>query len=158
MAMAHSQSLVQAELGLLVLRLARIWRRKVDQALAAHGLSEATSHPLRILARGGKRVRQGVLAEELGIEGPSLVRVIDLLAAEGLVERQEDPTDRRAKMLQITPLGEAKSEEIIGVLRQVRAEVFKGVSADELATTFDVLHRIESAALRSFETAEAVDA
>jgi MarR family transcriptional regulator for hemolysin len=156
--MAPSQSLVQAELGLLVLRLARIWRRKVDQALAAHGLSEATSHPLRILSRGGKRVRQGVLAEELGIEGPSLVRVIDLLAAEGLVERQEDPTDRRAKMLQITPLGEAKNEEIIGVLRQVRAEVFKGISADELATTFDVLRRIESTALRSLEAAEAVDA
>jgi MarR family transcriptional regulator for hemolysin len=156
--MALSQSHVQAELGLLVLRLARIWRRRVDQALAEHGMSEATSHPLRMLARGGKRVRQGILAEELGIEGPSLVRVIDLLAAEGLVERQEDPTDRRAKMLQITPLGEAKVEEIIGVVRRVRVELFKGVSADELATTFDVLRRIENSALRSLDIAEEADA
>lgn len=156
--MALSQSHVQAELGLLVLRLARIWRRRVDQALAEHGMSEATSHPLRMLARGGKRVRQGILAEELGIEGPSLVRVIDLLAAEGLVERQEDPTDRRAKMLQITPLGEAKVEEIIGVVRRVRVELFKGVSADELATTFDVLRRIENSALRSLDMAEEADA
>ncbi len=121
-------------------------------------MSEATSHPLRMLARGGKPIRQGALADELGIEGPSLVRVIDLLAAEGLVERQEDPTDRRAKMLQITPLGEAKVEEIIGVVRRVRVELFKGVSADELATTFDVLRRIESSALRSLDMAEEADA
>lgn len=156
--MAPSQSQVQSELGLLVLRLARVWRRKADQALAEHGMSEATAHPLRILASVGKRVRQGELAEELGIEGPSLVRLIDLLAAEGLVERHEDPTDRRAKMLQITPLGEAKVEEILKVLRRVRAELFKGISADELATTFDVLRRIETTALRSIELAEAVDA
>src|ERR1700712_2720093 len=100
-------SRVEAELGLLVARLARVWRRRADQALSAHGLSEAMATPLLILSRGGKCVRQGVLANEMGIEGPSLVRVIDLLQAEGWVERREDPTDRRAKMLHVTALGEA---------------------------------------------------
>ncbi|WP_424630246.1 MarR family winged helix-turn-helix transcriptional regulator [Bradyrhizobium sp. SYSU BS000235] len=156
--MATSSSIVQAELGLLVLRLARIWRRRVDQALAEHEISEAMAHPLRMLSRAGKGVRQGVLADELGIEGPSLVRIIDLLAAEGLVERQEDPTDRRAKVLQITPRGEAKVEEILKVMRKVRAELYRGISADDLAVTFDVLRRIENTALRSLEVAEAVDA
>lgn len=156
--MAPSPSIAQAELGLLVLRLARIWRRKVDQALAEHEISEALAHPLRMLARAGKGVRQGVLADELGIEGPSLVRIIDLLAAEGLVERQEDPTDRRAKVLQITPRGEAKVEEILKVMRKVRTELYRGIPAEELATTFDVLRRIESTALRSLEMAEEVDA
>ncbi|MEH2513219.1 MarR family transcriptional regulator for hemolysin [Nitrobacteraceae bacterium AZCC 1564] len=155
--MAPPQSNVQSELGLLVLRLARIWRRKADQALAEHGMSEATAHPLRILSRIGKRVRQGELAEEIGIEGPSLVRIIDLLAAEGLVERQEDPSDRRAKMLQITPRGEAKVDEIQKVLRKVRTELYRGISVDELAITFDVLRRIEDTALRSLEMAEAMD-
>src|SRR5689334_7147394 len=111
--MASSPSAVHAELGLLLVRLARIWRRRVDEALAEHEISEAMAHPLRMLSRAGKGVRQGVLAEELGIEGPSLVRIIDLLAAEGLVERQEDRTDRRAKVLQITPRGEAKVADIL---------------------------------------------
>jgi MarR family transcriptional regulator for hemolysin len=150
-------STAQAELGLLVARLARIWRRKADQALAAHGLSEATSHPLLILSRRGKCVRQGVLAEEMGIEGPSLVRLIDLLAAEGLVERREDPTDRRAKMLHITALGEAKTAEIIRVLTRLRADLLKGVSADELATTFETLRRIELSALDPRGAAEEAD-
>lgn len=150
---------VQAELGLLVARLARVWRRKADQTLAAHGLSEATAHPLLILSRAGREnVRQGVLAEEMGLEGPSVVRLIDLLAAEGLVERREDPTDRRAKVLHLTALGEAKADEIKRVMRRTRAELIKGISPDELAITFDVLSRIEQSAHRLYEAALEADA
>ena len=90
-----------------------------DQALSDHGLSYATAIPLLVLSRHGENVRQGVLADELGIEGPSLVRLIDLLQSEGLVERREDPTDRRAKTLHLTAAGDAKVEETNRVLRLV---------------------------------------
>ena len=84
--MALPASYIQSELGLLVARLARVWRRRADQALSEHGLSEATAHPLLILSRAGREnVRQGVLADEMGLEGPSVVRLIDLLASEALV-------------------------------------------------------------------------
>jgi MarR family transcriptional regulator for hemolysin len=147
--------IVQAELGLLVARLARVWRRRADLALAAHGLSEATAHPLLILSRRGKCVRQGVLAEEMGIEGPSLVRLIDLLQAEGLVERREDPTDRRAKTLHITALGESKVAEINRVIGRLRSELLGGISEVQLATTFETLRHIEAAAEKFSEPAEA---
>src|SRR3569832_2707751 len=140
--MAPSQTTIQAEIGLLVARLARLWRREADQALADHGLSQATAHPLRILSGRGKCVRQGVLAEEIGIEGPSLVRLIDLLQAEGLVERREDPTDRRAKTLHLTKAGEAKVEETNKILRRVRASLLKDVAPEDLAITFETLQRI----------------
>ena len=148
---------VQSELGLLVSRLGRVWRRRADQALSAHGLSEAMSTPLLILSRRGKCVRQGVLANEMGIEGPSLVRLIDLLQAEGLVERREDPTDRRAKMLHVTPLGEAKVAEINRVLRRLRAELMNGIPGEDLAITFNVLRQIEQTADAS-ETLELAEA
>jgi MarR family transcriptional regulator for hemolysin len=93
-------------------------------------------------------MRQGALADEIGIEGPSLVRLIDLLQSEGLVERREDPTDRRAKTLHLTPNGEAKAEEIHRVLRRVRADLLKDISPEDLAVTFDVLQRIEQRAVR----------
>ena len=89
--MAPSQATIHAEIGLLITRIGRMWRREADQALAAHSLSEATAIPLVVLLRRGKSLRQCALAEEVGIEGPSLVRLIDLLQAEGLVERREDP-------------------------------------------------------------------
>jgi MarR family transcriptional regulator, transcriptional regulator for hemolysin len=149
--MAPSLHTIHSEIGLLISRLARTWRREADQALVDHGLSQATALPLMVLSRRGKRVRQGVLADEIGIEGPSLVRLIDLLQAEGLVERREDPTDRRAKTLHLTPAGEAKAEEINRVLRRVRAALLKDIEPDDLAVTFDALQRIEQCANRMSE-------
>ncbi|CCD83787.1 putative transcriptional regulatory protein slyA-like, MarR family [Bradyrhizobium sp. ORS 285] len=143
-----------AEIGLLVARVARLWRREADQALADHGLSQATAHPLRALARhgtDGKGIRQGALAEDVGIEGPSLVRLIDLLQAEKLVERREDPSDRRAKTLHLTAKGASKATEIEGVLRDVREDLLKGIPAEDLATAYDVLHRIEQRMTRLHE-------
>ncbi|WP_426426180.1 MarR family winged helix-turn-helix transcriptional regulator [Bradyrhizobium genosp. A] len=141
--MAPSQAHIHGEIGRLITRLARIWRRESDQALSDHGLSYATAIPLLVLSRQGENVRQGVLADELGIEGPSLVRLIDLLQAEGLVERREDPTDRRAKTLHLTKAGEVKVEETNRILRRVRASLLKDIGADELAITFETLQRIE---------------
>jgi MarR family transcriptional regulator, transcriptional regulator for hemolysin len=146
--MAPSQAHIHAEIGRLITRLGRIWRRESDQALADHGLSYATAIPILLLSRQGTSVRQGVLADELGIEGPSLVRLIDLLEAEGFVERREDPTDRRAKTLHLTATGEAKVEEINHVLRRVRAGLLKDIGSEELAVTFATLQRIEQRASR----------
>lgn len=141
--MANHPTTIQNEMGLLITRISRLWRRQADQALADHGLSEATAVPLMILSRRGKSVRQGVLADEMGIEGPSLVRLIDLLQAEGLVERREDPTDRRAKILHLTATGEAKADEINRVLRRVRSYLLKDIPGDHLAVTFEALRSIE---------------
>jgi MarR family transcriptional regulator, transcriptional regulator for hemolysin len=146
--MAPSQARIHAEIGRVITRLGRIWRRESDQALADHGLSYATAIPLLLLSRQGTSVRQGVLADELGIEGPSLVRLIDLLEAEGFVERREDPTDRRAKTLHLTATGEVKVEEINHVLRRVRAGLLKDIGSEELAVTFATLQRIEQRASR----------
>lgn len=149
--MSFSQAHIHGEIGRLVTRLARIWRRESDQALSDHGLSYATAIPLLVLSRQGDNVRQGVLADELGIEGPSLVRLIDLLQAEGLVARRGDPTDRRAKTLHLTKAGEAKVEETNRILRRVRASLLKDIGADELAITFETLQRIERRANRLLE-------
>ena len=149
--MPPSQSHIHAEIGRIISRLGRLMRRELNQALADHGLSDATAIPLLVLSRQGTPVRQGVLADELGIEGPSLVRLIDLLQAEGMVVRREDPTDRRAKTLHLTATGEAKVEEINRVLRRVRASLLKDIGSDELAVTFETLQRIEQRATRLHE-------
>lgn len=155
--MASHPTTIQSEMGLLIARIGRLWRRQADQALVDHGLSEATALPLLILSRRGKSLRQGILADDLGIEGPSLVRLLDLLQAEGLVERREDHTDRRAKMLHLTPAGEAKAEEINRVLRRVRSYLLKDVPADHLAITFEALRSIERRA-DMLETAAVAEA
>ena len=111
-----------------------------------------------MLSRQGESLRQGALADELGIEGPSLVRLIDLLQVEGLVERREDPTDRRAKTLHLTALGEIKVEEINRVMRRLRASLLKDIGSVELAVTFETLERIARRADRLHDARTASEA
>ena len=154
--MTISRATIRSEFCFLNARVSRLLRREVDQAFAADGLSQASAIPLIVLSRLGKCVRQGALADEVGIEGPSLGRLIDLLQAEGLVERREDPTDRRAKMLHLTALGETRADEVNGVLcSSVRAYVLKGIADEDLAVAYEVLRKIELRASRLLEDAVA---
>ncbi len=148
--MRNQESLHTSVFGQLVMQVNRLWRRELDHALASHGLSQATALPLLLLSRRDC-LRQGTLAEELGIEGPSLVRLIDMLAAEHLVERREDPTDRRAKTLHLTPAGHRKGAEIELVVQEVRTRLLSDIAADDLAVAVRVLRTVEARLLREAE-------
>ncbi|CAN0618272.1 MarR family transcriptional regulator, transcriptional regulator for hemolysin [Burkholderia multivorans] len=119
---------------------ARKWRRKSDGVLSAYNVSEACAAPLLIAGRLGEAVRQVTLAEHVGIEGPSLVRLLDQLCTAGLVRRDEDPSDRRAKTIVLTKAGRAVTAMMEEDLRVLRARVLKGVTRADLETTLRVLN------------------
>ena len=127
-----------------LLRLARLYRREVDRRIAEHGLSEARAIPVLHIARSGG-MRQGALAEELGMEGPSLVRLLDQLCLAGLVERRDDPTDRRAKTLHVTDAGRDLAAKLERLLEDVRANLLGGVSDADLAATVRTFSALKAA-------------
>ncbi|WP_334174252.1 MarR family transcriptional regulator, partial [Pseudoxanthobacter sp.] len=135
--------------GQLISRVARYWRRAIDQAMAESGLSQATALPLLVLSRLGPELRQGVIADELGLEGPSLVRVVEMLVSEGLVERREDPQDRRARLLRLTPAGVARVAEVEAAVAGLRARFLDDLGADELHAVVTGLTRIEAVLVRA---------
>jgi MarR family transcriptional regulator for hemolysin len=137
--------LQERALAAALMRLARTYRREVNHALAAHGMSDARALPILHIARLGDGVRQGLLAEDLGIEGPSLVRLLDQLSAAGLVERRDDPRDGRAKTLHLTQQGRDLVKVIEAVVDRVRAELLSGVADADLATTVQALSVFEAA-------------
>jgi MarR family transcriptional regulator for hemolysin len=118
----------------------RRWRRTIQDALAAYNVSEACAAPLLMAGRLGEAVRQVTLAEHVGIEGPSLVRLLDQLCASGLVRRDEDPDDRRAKTISLTAAGLAVTEKMEGDLRALRERVLKGLTRADLEATLRVLN------------------
>lgn len=136
----------RANFARLLISIARSWRRIVDQALAESGLSQAMALPLLVLSRGD-HVRQGVVADELGLEGPSLVRIIDLLVGEHLVTRKEDLTDRRAKILSLTKKGRVRALEIEQIVDRLRKQFLAGVSETKLAEVIQILDTVEGTLL-----------
>ncbi|TAL99719.1 MAG: MarR family transcriptional regulator [Paraburkholderia sp.] len=123
----------------------RKWRRTIHGALAAYNVSEACAAPLLTAGRLGEAVRQVTLAEYIGIEGPSLVRLLDQLCAAGLVRRDEDPDDRRAKTISLTDEGRAVTAKMERDLRALRERVLKGVTRADLEATLRVLDAFNAA-------------
>lgn len=117
----------------------RQWRRRSHGVLAGYHVSEACATPLLIAGRLGEAVRQVTLAELIGIEGPSLVRLLDQLCAANLVVRSEDPNDRRAKTIALTDEGRSVTAKIEKELASLRADVLKGISREDLEATLRVL-------------------
>jgi MarR family transcriptional regulator for hemolysin len=75
------------------------------------------------------------VAKRIGIEGPTLTRTLDLLEADGLVERLADPNDRRNKHMKLTPAGHEALAEMFQITRRLRTVLLDGLPADEIAAT-----------------------
>src|SRR5581483_7501695 len=99
---------VAVRLGRVVARLAR----HVEVALAALDLSPSQYRALGFLA-GGPEHASG-LADRLSIRPPSLTAVVDSLVARELVERVDDPCDRRRVGHRLTEDG--RLEELLALV------------------------------------------
>lgn len=141
-------------LGMRFTVLARRWRQMLDERFHKVGFSDATWTPLSHLARGGDGISQKELAERMQVDTSSLVRLLDILEARGEVERQPDPSDRRAKRLCLTPRGRAAFEALDTRLKVLEAEMLADISDAEVETLLSVFARIE-ARLRSIQKADA---
>lgn len=137
----REQALMRLGTSLAVLQ--RGYRAAADKAVAHVGVSQTLAYPIVMLGRMNGEVRQGVLAEALGIEGPSLVRSVDQLVEAGLVERREDPADRRAKTLHLTDAGKATCAPIEAALTLMRVSLFDGVNDADVAACLRVFAVLE---------------
>ncbi|MCJ1960734.1 MULTISPECIES: MarR family winged helix-turn-helix transcriptional regulator [Novosphingobium] len=119
--------------------LARSWRQLADRVLASLEISNSTGYALLHLERRGGGMRQSDLAREIGITEASLVRTLQHLERAGLVSREGDPEDGRAKILDLTSEGARLARKIDARLIELRAELLDGISEEDLATTVEVL-------------------
>ncbi|WP_186332149.1 MarR family winged helix-turn-helix transcriptional regulator [Bordetella genomosp. 13] len=132
----------RARFGSLLSQTSRAWRRAVNRRLQPYGLTEATWLPLVHLSRAQTPMRQKDLAASLGLDGSSVVRLLDALQAGGLVTRREEDGDRRAKAIVLTPQGQATVQRVEQVAAQVRATALAGIPDRELQRAYDLLEGI----------------
>jgi len=133
----------ETEMTAALVRVARLYRQGVDEALSGLGLSDALALPVVVLGRRPEGVRQNQLADELGVEGPSLVRLLDRLVGDGLVERREDPADRRAKLVTLTAEGRRHSERAAKALDAYRAALLEDAWADDIQAALRLLRALQ---------------
>src|SRR5207248_7869202 len=92
--------------------------RDVEERLRPVGLTKPQAWLLMLLEPEGEGIPIAHLAEEMGCHSSNLTGVLDRLEARQAVRRVAHPSDRRVKMVRLTPEGaslrEAADEAISG--------------------------------------------
>ena len=78
----------------------------------SHSPIERYFYPLYIIGKKSGEMSQQQLADCLLLDKVSMVRILDVLTADGFIERKVNPNDRRQHLLHITNAGKPWVEEI----------------------------------------------
>ena len=128
--------------GMQLAQMSRGWRAELDRRLAGLGLSQARWLVLLHLARFDEAPTQRELAQSVGVEGPTLARLLDSLEAQGLVQRHAVVEDRRAKKIVLSDSARPLIEQIEAIATALRQELFVGIDEEEARICLRVHKRI----------------
>jgi DNA-binding MarR family transcriptional regulator len=123
---------------------ARITRRLVDAEapiLSAHGLTMWQYVVLSRLSRGDAPT-QLALADDIRHDKTRLIPLLDELEAAGLITRDRDPTDRRARVVALTAAGRRRVAATKAAIRAMEDELLAELSQRDRQALWRVLSRL----------------
>jgi len=129
------------DIEFLVARVRALGSRAANGALAPLGL-RVRQYAVLSLACGSISPTQRDLAEFLELDPSQVVAVIDDLQASGLVERTQDPRDRRVNIVQATPHGRSVYAEARVAIAAAREQSLHKLTTEERATLTELLLRV----------------
>lgn len=129
----------------LIARVGRLVRQRLEQALAPMGLRPRELVALSYLSGHGPTA-QRALADRLCMDASSTVCLLNELEDAGLIVRQRDRADRRRALVLISAKGEMAMRGVHGSLAALDAELLGELGAAERAAFRRLLARVDSQA------------
>ena len=121
----------------------RAWRQALDRRLKYLGVSQASWMTIAVAAKARQTLSQSELAESLGVEGATMVAMVDRLVKAGFVVREPSTTDRRVKRILLTQAGNLLYDKVRAQAASFRQELLAGVDPKELLAATELLERLE---------------
>ena len=115
----------------LLYGIATIVRKVSERMLAPLGVSMAQMPVLVVLRDARHPLMISEVARRLYLETPSITTMIDRLSERDLVERIDDPKDRRKTLIALTQKGRGVLNRICGPYRDLHEEMFGVLDDDE---------------------------
>ena len=125
-----------------LMRLLHAIRRGQRMRFGERDLSGPRIRVLAAVAEA-RPVRMGDLAGRLGLTARTITTLVDALEQDGLIERQADPTDRRATLIDLTPMGHSYNDHISSGLSEMAEQIVGPLSAEERLQFLGLLLRLQ---------------
>jgi MarR family transcriptional regulator, organic hydroperoxide resistance regulator len=138
---SQAKAQLRSGIGKLLRRAHRSYSRRLQDELAAHGVSLAQYLHLRELwdLNG---ITQNELSQKVGIEKASSTAVLDALEKNGLILRVRNAQDRRKVNVYLTPAGRNIRDVLSPAAKGVATQAVSDLSAAELDLLFSTLDRM----------------
>ena len=85
---------------------------------------------------------QKEIADKVGIEGATLVPILDRMEKEGLLKRKPDSSDRRVNRIYLTQKADSLWESMVECALKIRKSSTKNISENDIQTTLETLRKI----------------
>lgn len=130
------------EAYLHVLRTGTILHHCVERNLAKQGLSYGRFMILGLLSRQDDPIPVCKLAELAGVTTPTVSAVLSGMVRDGLIQRVEDPSDRRVVRIEMLPEGQKILDEVLPDLFVHQTAVMSRLDESELKTLMALLAKV----------------
>jgi DNA-binding MarR family transcriptional regulator len=114
-----------------LLHTANVAQAEVEARLADIGLSLPKLVALQALSAAGESLPLNQLADRLSCVRSNITQLVDRLEADGLVQRQPDPHDRRSRLAVLTAAGRTVCREGSKIKAEAEARLLGALSQDE---------------------------
>jgi MarR family transcriptional regulator for hemolysin len=121
----------------------RAWRQALDRRLKYLGVSQASWMTIAVAAKARQPLSQSELAESLGVEGATMVAMVDRLVKAGFVIREPSTTDRRVKRVVLTQTGNLLYDKVRAEAATFRKELLANVDPKKLLAATELPESLE---------------
>lgn len=130
----------EPNLGVLLFVAYRALEERAHDAVVAAGFADITPAQARIAARiGPSGTRVSDLAEQARVTKQTAAFLVEQLEAKGYLQRIPDPSDRRARLVQLTPRAEPVVAAANAAVEQAFAEWADHVGTQRLQQLYEIL-------------------
>ncbi len=121
----------------------RAWRQALDRRLKYLGVSQASWMTIAVAAKARAPLSQSELADRLGVEGATMVAMVDRLVKAGLVIREPSTTDRRVKRVVLTEAGNLLFDKVRAAATAFRKELLANMDPKALLIATELLEALQ---------------
>lgn len=135
--------MTRRKVSVLIKRTALIFDKYANQLLMPYQLTSSQFRILMILYKSPAcSVRQADIEAAFSMTNPTVTGLIQKLEKNGLVERVENPEDKRSKLLALTEYAESKRDAFIALADSIEKEMTDGLSEAEAEVLAELLTKV----------------
>ena len=121
--------------------LIRNFQRYLDENFSDDEISR-TEMPILIRIRFSNNTTQKEIVNLLNVSDGYTARILRKFEVNGFITREEDPTNRRKKIVKLTPKGIEKTDKLIKMLGDWEKNISQKISPEELETFKDIMFKL----------------